>query len=165
MTDVADRTGVDGTPRRGGRREEDRMLSTGSWPQPALRAWTLAQRFQKFLLVGAFGLTVNLGSLFILHSLLDVGFVVASPIAIALSMVVTFGLNEAWTWHDRGSGRVFHRAMMYAPINTVGLLINWQLAVFLKDRLELHSLLAQFVGAGVAAVWNFGLNNVVTWRD
>ena len=141
------------------------MLSTGSWPQPALRAWTLAQRFQKFLLVGAVGLAVNLGSLFMLHSVLEMKFVTASPIAIAISMVVTFSLNEAWTWHDRGSGRVLHRVMMYAPINTVGLIINWQLAVFLKDRLELHSLLAQFVGAGVAAVWNFGLNNVITWRD
>ncbi len=141
------------------------MLSTGSWPQPALRVWTLAQRFQKFLLVGAFGLAVNLGSLFVLHPILGVAFVVASPIAIAISMVVTFTLNEAWTWHDRGSGRVLHRAMMYVPINTVGLVINWQLAVFLNHRLELHGLLAQFIGAGVAAVWNFGLNNVVTWRD
>lgn len=141
------------------------MLSTGSWPQPALRVWTLAQRFQKFLLVGAFGLAVNLGTLFVLHSLLEVGFVAASPLAIAVSMVVTFALNEAWTWHDRGGGRVLHRAMMYVPINTVGLMINWQLAVYLKDELDLHSLAAQFIGASVAAIWNFGLNNVVTWRD
>jgi putative flippase GtrA len=141
------------------------MLSTGSWPQPALRVWTLAQRFQKFLVVGAVGLAVNLGTLFVLHDLAGVGFTYASPVAVAISMVVTFGFNEVWTWHDRGSGRVLHRAMMYVPINTVGLVINAQLAIFLKDRLEIHYLLAQFIGAGVAALWNFGLNNVITWRD
>ena len=141
------------------------MLSTGSWPQPALRVWGLAQRFQRFLAVGGVGLAVNLGSLAVLNPLLGVPFVVASPIAIAISMVVTFTLNEVWTWHDRGSGRVLHRALMYVPINTVGLIINWQLALFLKDHLEVHGLLAQFIGAAVAAIWNFGLNNVITWRD
>ena len=140
------------------------MLSTGSWPQPALRVWTLAQRFQKFLLVGAFGLAVNLGALVLLHTVGDTSFIVASPIAIAISMAVTFSLNELWTWHDRGSGLVLHRAFMYVPINTVGLIINWQLALFLKEQLDVHSLLAQLIGAGVAAVWNFGLNNVITWR-
>ena len=141
------------------------MLSTGSWPQPALRLWTLAQRFQKFLVVGAFGLAVNLGSLGVLEHGAEMIFAIASPIAIAISMVVTFALNEAWTWHDRGSGQVLHRAMKYIPINTVGLVITWQLALFLKEEHAFHSLLAQFIGAGVGAVWNFGLNNVITWRD
>jgi putative flippase GtrA len=140
------------------------VFSTGSWPQPALRVWTLAQRFQKFLIVGAFGLAVNLGALFSMHEVGDVAFIVASPLAIAISMAVTFALNELWTWQDRGSGLVFHRALMYVPINTVGLIINWQLALFLKERFDVHSLLAQLVGAGVAAVWNFALNNVITWR-
>ncbi len=28
----------------------------------------------------------------------------------------------------------------------------------------MHYLLANLVGAGIAAVWNFGLNHVITWR-
>lgn len=141
------------------------MFSTETWPQPALRIWSVAHRFQKFLVVGAVGLSVNLLGLFILHEILPLRLVIASPIAIALSMFVTFVLNELWTWHDRGSGRVLHRAAMYVPINTVGLIINWQLALYLERHGDLHYLAAQLVGAGVAAVWNFGLNNFVTWRD
>ena len=34
------------------------MFSVESWPEPAARAWTIAQRFQKFLMVGAVGLAV-----------------------------------------------------------------------------------------------------------
>src|SRR5689334_24706204 len=85
------------------------MLSLQSLPRPLARLAALGQRFQKFLLVGAFGLAVNQVLLF---ALVDWGrwpVPVASPIAILASMIVTFFLNERWTWHDRGTGPVFHR--------------------------------------------------------
>ena len=140
------------------------MLSTESWPRPVIRARILAQRFQKFLTVGAFGLAVNQGMLFLLHDVLAVRLFLASPIAILLSMLVTFALNEVWTWHDRGSGRILHRALFYGAINSGGLLINWLVLILLESEYEVHYLIANLVGAGVAAVWNFGLNHKITWR-
>ena len=82
------------------------MLSPESLPRPVARAAALTQRFQKFLLVGAIGLAVNQGALFALVDLFGVNLVLASPIAILISMAVTFTLNERWTWHDRGRGRI-----------------------------------------------------------
>jgi len=142
------------------------MLSTEMWPRPAVRvrARVLALRFQKFLGVGAVGLAVNQAMLFVLHDRLAVGLALASPIAILLSMIVTFGLNEVWTWHDRVSGRILHRALLYGAINSGGLLINWGVLLLLERDLGVHYLLANLVGAGIAAVWNFGLNHKITWR-
>ncbi|HEV2108308.1 MAG TPA: GtrA family protein [Thermomicrobiales bacterium] len=140
------------------------MFSTESWPRPAYRFWTLTQRFQKFLLVGGVGLGVNLVALFVLHDVVSLQLKVAAPLAIAISMAVTFLLNELWTWHDRGSGRVLTRLMLYVPINTVGLIINTQVLLFLEGRYGVYYLLANLIGAVVAAVWNFFLNNAVTWR-
>jgi putative flippase GtrA len=145
--------------------EEPPVMSTESWPQPAVRLWTLAQRFQKFILVGAVGLAVNQGLLFVLHGQADARLSVASPVAIFISMVVTFLLNEHWTWHDRGSGPILHRLLAYFPINTVGLLINFGVLSVLYEDHDVHYLMANLVGAGIAAVWNFALNNVITWRD
>ncbi|HEY8448588.1 MAG TPA: GtrA family protein [Thermomicrobiales bacterium] len=139
-------------------------MSTESWPQPAVRLWTLAQRFQKFLVVGAFGLAVNQGLLFVFHDLFGLRLSISSPTAIAISMAVTFALNERWTWHDRGSGPILHRLFMYCPINTVGLLINFGVLALLVQDFDVHYLLANLVGAGLAAVWNFSLNNLITWR-
>lgn len=141
------------------------MISVESWPDSAVRIWTLAQRFQKFLLVGAIGLIVNQAGLLFLHGLVGMTVPLASPLAILASMAVTFILNEAWTWHDRGRGRVIHRAMSYVPINLGGLFINWIVLTFLHDTYDMHYLLANLFGAGLAAIWNFALNNAITWRQ
>lgn len=141
------------------------MISTESWPQPAVRAYVLAQRFQKFVVVGSVGLAVNQGLLFVLRDLVNLDLNIASPIAIFVSMVVTFALNEQWTWHDRGSGPIVHRLAAYFPINMVGLLINFGVLSFLVHDQGWHYLIANLVGAGFAAVWNFTLNHLITWRD
>ncbi|MCD6028475.1 MAG: Dolichyl-phosphate beta-D-mannosyltransferase [Thermomicrobiales bacterium] len=140
------------------------MLSTEGLPRPAVRAATVTRRFQKFLLVGAIGLAVNQCALFVLVALVGLPLVAASPVAILLSMAVTFTLNERWTWRDRGRGRLVHRALLYGSINSGGLLINWFTLVSL-DRMGLNYLIANLIGAGIAAVWNFSLNHALTWRD
>jgi dolichol-phosphate mannosyltransferase len=142
-----------------------RMISVESWPDSAVKMWTLAQRFQKFVLVGVVGLAVNQFGLMALHGIVGMSVPIASPFAIFASMVVTFLLNEAWTWHDRGRGRVIHRAMSYLPINIGGLVINWGILYYLHDAFGMHYLVANLFGAGVAAIWNFALNNAITWRS
>jgi putative flippase GtrA len=139
------------------------MLSSEGLPRPVVRPATITRRFQKFLLVGAIGLAVNQGALFALVDQAGLAVAAASPIAIFLSMVVTFALNERWTWQDRGHGRILHRAMLYGSINSGGLLINWLTLVSL-ERIGLNYLIANLVGAGIAAVWNFSLNHSLTWR-
>jgi dolichol-phosphate mannosyltransferase len=139
------------------------MLSSEGLPRPVVRSATITRRFQKFLLVGAIGLAVNQGALFALVDQAGLAVAMASPLAIFLSMIVTFSLNERWTWQDRGHGRILHRALLYGSINSGGLLINWLTLVSLH-RMGLDYLVANLVGAGIAAVWNFSLNHSLTWR-
>lgn len=141
------------------------MFSVESWPQPAARAWVLARRFQKFLVVGAIGLGVNQGMLFLLHQGFGSHLVLSSTIAIFISMIVTFTLNERWTWHDRGSGPLVHHMAMYFPINLIGLVINVAILRTLVAETGMNYLVANLFGAGAAAVWNFMLNNYFTWGD
>ena len=139
------------------------MLSSEGLPRPVIRPATITRRFQKFLLVGVIGLGVNQGVLFALVDRTGLAVALASPIAILLSMIVTFALNERWTWNDRGQGRVLHRAMLYGSINSGGLLVNWLTLVSLH-RIGLDYLIANLIGAGIAAIWNFSLNHALTWR-
>ncbi len=139
------------------------MLSSEGLSRPVVRPATITRRFQKFLLVGTIGLAVNQGALFALVDQAGLAVAMASPIAIFLSMIVTFSLNERWTWQDRGHGRILHRALLYGSINSGGLLINWLTLVSL-EQIGLNYLVANLVGAGIAAVWNFSLNHSLTWR-
>lgn len=140
------------------------MQRTQRLPAPAARAWSIGQRVQKFLAVGALGLAVNQGVLMALVGGAGMPVRLASPVAIGLSMLVTFLLNEAWTWQDRGAGRLVGRAALYAAVNSGGLLINWGLLVWLSD-LGIPYQFANLAGAGVAAIWNFSLNHALTWRQ
>lgn len=140
------------------------MLTTESRVRPAHQLLARTHRFQKFLVVGAIGLAVNQGALYLLVGAAGASLAVASPIAILLSMAVTFILNEVWTWHDRGSGRILSRAAIYGSINSGGLLINAGLLLFLEREFGMHYLLANLIGAGIAAIWNFALNHAITWR-
>lgn len=140
------------------------MISVDSMPEPLARIWALAHRFQKFLVVGAVGLITNQLLLWLLHERVGMSVPAASPVAILASMAVTFYLNEKWTWHDRGGSRWLSRAGSYVPINLGGLAINWGILTFLHDQFGMHYLLANLIGAGVAAIWNFVLNNAITWR-
>ncbi len=140
------------------------MISADSLPESVVKLWTVAQRFQKFLMVGAIGFATNQGFLWLLHEQFDLTVRAASPIAILISMAVTFYLNEIWTWHDRGGPRWLRRAQTYVPINIGGLAINWAVLNYLHDSWDIHYLWANVAGAGLAAIWNFGLNNAITWR-
>jgi len=140
------------------------MILSERLPASVTRAWLLAQRFQKFMVVGAIGLAVNQLGLLVLRGGMGIELHFASPIAIFLSMIVTFTLNEMWTWHDRGSGPLIHRIGLYFPINMVGLVINYLVLQLLVDHTGAHYLLANFIGAGFAAIWNFLVNNAITWR-
>ena len=140
------------------------MASSNSLPAWVAEIAATGRRFRRFLLVGVVGLGVNQMVLFVLSGRIELPLYVASPVAIFLSMMVTFVLNEWWTWHDRGSGPLFHRVALYLPINTVGLLINYAVLQALVDLTGMHYLMANLVGAGAAAVWNFTVNHRVTWR-
>jgi len=139
------------------------MLTSEALLDIALRAAAAARRFRIFLVVGAIGLAVNQGLLYALVAETHARVATASPFAIAGSMIVTFLLNEHWTWRDRGNGAVWRRAGMYGVINSGGLIINWLVLVTLT-HFGLNYLLANVVGAGIAAIWNFGLNHALTWR-
>lgn len=124
----------------------------------------IAGRIERFLLVGVVGLGVNLAALWLLHGWLAVPLSPAAAVSILLSMVATFVLNELWTWGDRQRRSPLPaRVAFYSAINGTGMLINWQLLLFFHHHGQ-HYQVANLLGAATAAVWNFLLNNFLTWR-
>lgn len=154
----------------------------------------MSPRLLKFGVVGASGVVVNLGSLWILADVLHlddwvaatfglnvvifgVDAVLSSATAIEISIIWNFLLNNSWTFRDRNErARVgfIPRLLRYNLVSLVGLAI--QLAAFViltaaaMRALELTDAgfwkyPSQLVGIGVAMAWNLLANFYFTWAQ
>ena len=132
------------------------MLRHGS-PQ-----WTVA----KFALTGLSGVFVNLGSF---HLLLGLGLhkFLASPLAILLSILSNFLVNNFWTFNERVvTGRLSVRGIKYIFASLAALLLSY--TVFVTGSMafpEVSPLFLQACGIPPGAVLNYLLNSRWIFRD
>jgi dolichol-phosphate mannosyltransferase len=127
--------------------------------------------------VGASGVVVNLGALWLLAGVLHVRDVLASALAVELSIVSNHLLNSVFTYRDCRAAAVagpWERLVRYNLVSLAGLAL--QLGTFVVVRAALlHGLhrealgplryLAQCAGIALATGWSFVGNLRFTWRQ
>ncbi len=121
--------------------------------------------FLKFSLVGLSGVIVNLGS-FQLALGLGVHKYLASPIAIELSIISNFLLNNFWTFADRAmTGRRRIRGLKYNLVSLVTLALSYATFVVLSMLFpEAQPVVLQGFGIIPATICNYLLNSYWTFR-
>lgn len=134
-------------------------------------------RFALFGTVGAMGVFVQLGVLWImLHGVLGERFVygnwsesvrfnVANTIAAVAAMTFNFALNNELTYSDkrlRGFLPLMRGWAKFALTCSLGLLTNIGAAAVLKD-IGIHDVIAVIVGIVLGSVWNFALSSRFVW--
>jgi putative flippase GtrA len=141
--------------------------------QHPLTLWVFKKRFMKFGAVGASGVVVNLGVLYLCQEFLFIA--IETPgmrlnlslaVAIFFATVNNFYWNRAWTWSDR-----FHRPDkhlilhfgQYALACWVGIVLQVLLTKLLV--IYLHYLIANALAIVLASVFNFLVNNFWTFRS
>ncbi|HEV2389389.1 MAG TPA: GtrA family protein, partial [Nitrososphaerales archaeon] len=70
------------------------------------------QHFIKFAVVGTIGIVVNEGLLILIKSR-GVYFLTAGAVAIEISILSNFVLNDLWTFRDRRTGRAAARLVKF----------------------------------------------------
>jgi dolichol-phosphate mannosyltransferase len=122
-------------------------------------------RFVKFCLVGLSGVGVNLGILWLLVEKAVLDEVLSSAIAIEISIITNFLLNNYFTFRDkRQTGSFFPRLVKFNIVSLAGAAINLGLFWFFTSALDVYYILAQVFGIIVATLWNYFLNTIWTWR-
>lgn len=125
------------------------------------------QRFVKFCLVGASGFLVNMFFLWFCTEILKLYYLFSSLIAIELSMINNYVLNDFWTWHDRGKeGRkeYFKRMLQYHLSTSAGFLTNISILWFLTEIVHVYYLFSNVFGILAGGLLNFFLNDRWTFR-
>lgn len=89
-------------------------------------------RFIKFGIVGASGVVVNLLALWVFQQL-GIRSSFASALAIQVSILSNFLINDGWTFRDRRVGNIVARATRFQLVSLVGAGVQW--VVFLLANL------------------------------
>lgn len=147
----------------------------------------ISPRLLRFALVGFSGVFVNLGCLALFADILqldrllpaaevfDTPFVLSSALAIEVSVVWNFLLNNAWTFKDRNEGArsgFLARLFKYHLVSLVGMALQLGCFVVVNamlltqvDELGPFKYLSQLMGIAFAMAWNFLSNFYFTWRQ
>jgi dolichol-phosphate mannosyltransferase len=124
-------------------------------------------RFVKFCLVGASGVLVNEGLLWLLKQFAGLPLAFASAISIETSIISNFILNDYFTFRDRrlqGGRSSLMRLLKFNLVSLAGLGINMGVLLLLTHVVGIHYLLSNLCGIAIATLWNYLMNLRYTWK-
>lgn len=132
-----------------------------------VRKGLLNPRLLKFGIVGATGVAVNMGSLYLLADFVRIPYFAGSPIAIELSILSNFWLNVVWTWKDRSeTGGLWTKIWRYhVGAGLTAILGNYLILVGLTELCGVNYLISNLIGIGVGTLSNFIVNDIWTFKD
>jgi len=123
------------------------------------------QEFIKFAIVGGSGVLVNMGLLFILTRFLSVRLEIASPIAIEVSILSNFTLNNLWTFKKRNTHVPFWtRLFRYHLVTGLAGIVNYLVLLLLVNSFGLHDMLSNLIGILIGTIITYSLNSLWTWN-
>ncbi len=123
------------------------------------------ERFIKYCLVGGTGVLVNEGIYWMLTRWGNMVDVAAVIISIEISIITNFFLNDFWTFRDRREeGTIINRAFKFNSICGAAAVMNFGIFFFLTRVFHMFDMLALLIAIGIAMVFNFVFNKLLTWR-
>jgi len=124
---------------------------------------TLKPYFGKFSVVGISGIIVNQGFLTLFVSGFEWDIAIAGIVAIEISILSNFFLNNYWTWKDQKRGSFLVRFLKYHAVTIVSGGVNYLILLILTS-FGLHYFISNLVGIAVGTVVNFFFNHFWTFK-
>ncbi len=122
----------------------------------------------RFGLVGLSGIFVNCGLLYLLTEYIGLFYLVSSAVAIEVSIVSNFLLNDHWTFRNRETRKVSAKISRFLSFQCVamgGMLINISVLFVLTDFFGIYYIISNIIGILVTFSWNFIVNRNTTWKS
>jgi len=127
------------------------------------RAWDEVRHMANFALVGITGIGVNMIALSVFKEYLNLPLLGASFLAIELSIISNFILNDHWTFHSYNNDTWFHRMISFNGVAIGGMIIN-MVVLGILAAFGIWYILANMVGILLGFFWNFIANRRMTWK-
>jgi len=140
----------------------------------------LSPTLRRFLVVGAVSFLVNQVTLFVLYDVVlghpdgsstvsvlrvDPALAVASVVALELSIVVRFALNDRWTFRERGSLSLVRRLYLFQASSLGSPLLALLAVNVLTPQFGISYLVANSIGILLGLSLNWYCSSRVVWRQ
>ncbi len=119
-------------------------------------------RFIKFNLVGLSGVAVNEGMLVALTNA-GLFYLYSSAVAIEVSILTNFVLNDYWTFRDRRQGSALVRLVKFNLLMLVGLATNLAIVFVATSTFGIYYALSNLIGIAAAFLLRYALSVRYTW--
>ena len=121
--------------------------------------------FIKYCIVGSSGVLVNIGAYYSLTRFFNVSLLLSSPIAIEISIITNFLLNNFWTFKNRQINKsLVSRLFSFHLVAGFAGMINYLCFLVLVYVLIINDILALIFGIGVGIAFNYAGNSLWTFR-
>lgn len=128
----------------------------------------LGVRWFKFLLVGGFGIGVQMGVFALLFSVLHLNYLWATAIAVEAAVLHNFVWHERFTWKGVAGGTAsdvaWRLVRFHAGNGAISILGNLALMRLFVGTLHLHHYLASAVAIALCSVLNFAAGEWFVFR-
>ncbi len=126
-------------------------------------------RFLRFGFVGLSGVVIDMGLLYLFHSVWGFALTRSAIFAAEFAILNNFFWNDRWTFADvaqqqRSPGKVFKRLLKFNLVCLMGLVLKVLLLNILFNGLGVNAYLANLVAIAIVTVWNFWINLKLNWR-
>ena len=125
-------------------------------------------RWIKFNTVGGVGITVQLGALALLRSVLHLEYLVATALAVETAVIHNFVWHERFTWRDRPAARRSQSLARFLKFNAtngaVSLVGNLLIMRALVGRFHMNYVIANLIAVTVCSLVNFLLSDWVVFE-
>jgi len=125
-----------------------------------------SEDFIRYCLVGLVGMLVNIGAYLLLNRYFQIPLQAASLIAIEISIVSNFLLNNYWTFKTRPKKLSMIRRLLnfHIAAGISGLLFYYLFFLLLTTVLGINDVLSILLATTTGTISNYTINSLWTWR-
>lgn len=121
---------------------------------------SLFRRFARFSIVGAGGIVVQTLALAALLRFSDIHYMLATAVAVELSVLNNFVWHRRWTWADRRASRAALALLRFnATTGAMSIAGNLLFMFLLVSGLRLDPRAANLIAIGLCSLVNFALSD------
>jgi dolichol-phosphate mannosyltransferase len=126
-------------------------------------------RFLRFGFVGLSGVVIDMGLLYLFHSVWGFALTRSAIFAAEFAILNNFFWNDRWTFGDlakqqRSLGKALKRLLKFNLVCLMGLVLKILLLNLLFNQLGINAYLANLVAIAIVTLWNFWINLKLNWR-